>query len=97
VFEVGEKAVNRVSGWPFGESAIVSDEAVLEFSCNRTRSVDILVRAVQEALKEIWWLIHSCLPPLRGSEHVVLQQKLELKLLKQRYCLGSCDIEEVVD
>ena len=41
VFEIGEKAINRVSGWRFVESAVVPDEAVLNFSCNRTRAVDI--------------------------------------------------------
>jgi hypothetical protein len=36
---------------------------------------------VEEAAKEIWWLVNSCSPPLQGGEHVVLQQKLELKVL----------------
>ena len=63
VFEVGEKAVNRVSGWRFVESAVVPDEAVLEFSCYRARAVDILVVAVQKAPKEVRWLVHSCSPP----------------------------------
>jgi hypothetical protein len=53
VFEVGEKPVNRVSGWRFVEAAIVPDEAVLEFSCDWTRTVDILVVAVQKATKEV--------------------------------------------
>ena len=51
VFEVGEKAINRVSGWRFVESAVVPDKAVLKFSCNRACSVDILVVAVQKASK----------------------------------------------
>jgi hypothetical protein len=96
VFEVGEKAVNRVSGWRFAESTIVPSEAVLKFSCNRACPVDILVVAVQKATKEIWRLVNSCSPPLRGGEHVVLQEKLKLKMLEQRYCLGSRDIQEVV-
>ena len=33
VFEIGEKPVNCVSRWRFVESAVVPDEAVLEFSC----------------------------------------------------------------
>ncbi|WP_434523266.1 hypothetical protein [Halorubrum sp. AS12] len=46
VFEIGEKAVNRVPRRRFVESTVVPDEAVLEFSCNRTCAVDILVVAV---------------------------------------------------
>ncbi|SEP30391.1 hypothetical protein SAMN05216388_10726 [Halorientalis persicus] len=96
VFEAGEKAINRVSGWRFVESAVVPDKAVLNFSCNRTRAVDILVVAVEEAAKEIWWLVHSCSPPRSGGEHVVFQEKLELKMVEQRYCFGSRRIQEVV-
>jgi hypothetical protein len=51
---------------------------------------------VQKAAKEVWWLVNSCSPPRSGGEHVVLQEKPELKMLKQRYCLGSRDIQEVV-
>ena len=97
VFEIGEKAINRVSGWRFVESAVVPGEAVLEFSCHRSRTVDIFVVAVEKASKQVWWFVNSCSPPLRGGEHVVLQQKLELKMFEQRYCLGSRDIQEVVD
>jgi len=96
VFEVGEKPINRVSRWPFLKSAVVPSEAVLGFSCNWSCAVDILVLAVQKAAKEVWWLVNSCSPPRSGGEHVVLQQKLELKVLEQRYCLGSRDIQEVV-
>jgi hypothetical protein len=32
VFEIGEKPVNRVSGWRFVEPAVIPDETVLEFS-----------------------------------------------------------------
>jgi hypothetical protein len=96
VFEIGEKTINRVSGWRFIEPTVVPDEAVLEFSCSRTCPVDILVVAVEEATKEIWWLVNSCSPPRSGGEHVVIQQELELKVLEQRYCLGSRDIQEVV-
>ena len=53
--------------------------------------------AVQKAAKEVWWFVNSCSPPLRGGEHVVLQQKLEVKVLKQRNCLGSRCIQELVD
>jgi hypothetical protein len=67
VFEIGERPVNRVSGWWFVEAAVVPDEAVLEFSCNRPCSVDVLVVAVQKAAKEVWWLVYSCSPPLRGA------------------------------
>jgi len=73
VFEVGEKAVNRVSGWRFVESAVVPDEAVLEFSCHRACAVDVLVVAVEKAAKEIRWLMDSCSPPVSGGEHVVFQ------------------------
>jgi len=73
VFEIGEKPINRVSGWRFIESAVVPVEAVLEFWCNRTCTVDIFVVAVEEAAKEIWWLVNSCSPPRSGDEHVVLQ------------------------
>jgi len=96
VFEVGEKAINRVSGWRFVESTVVPDEAVLELSRHRACAVDVFVVAVEKAAKEIWWLVYSCSPPLRGGEHVVLQEKLELKVFEQRYCLGSRCIQKVV-
>jgi len=51
---------------------------------------------VKKAAKEIRWLVHLCLPPLRGGEHVVLQQKLEFKMFEQRHCLGSHRIQKVV-
>jgi hypothetical protein len=96
VFEIGEKAINRVSRWRFVEPAVVPDEAVLEFSCNRTCPVNILVVAVEKAAKEVWWFVNSCSPPFRGGEHVVLQQKFELKMFEQWYRLSSRDIQEVV-
>ena len=46
-----EKPVNGVSGWRFVESAVVPDKAVLEFSCDWTSAVDVLVVAVQKAAK----------------------------------------------
>jgi hypothetical protein len=45
VFEVGEKAINRVSGWWVVESAVPYG-VVLEFSRDRTCAVDVLVVAV---------------------------------------------------
>ena len=50
---------------------------------------------MQETSEEFWWLVYSCSPPLRGGEHVAFQQKLELKVVEQRYCLGNRDIQEV--
>ena len=41
--------------------------------------------------------MNSCSPPASGGEHVVLQQKLKVKMLKQRNCLGSRCIQELVD
>ena len=96
VFEIGEKAINSVSGWRFVESALVPDKAVLKFSCNWTRAVDIPVVAVQKTAKEVWWFVNSCSPPRSGGEHVVLQQELEVEMFKQRHCLGSRDIQEVL-
>ncbi|SDE03741.1 hypothetical protein SAMN05192552_11111 [Natrinema hispanicum] len=64
VFEVGKKPINRVSGRWFVKSAVVPDEAVLEFSCNWTCAVGVFVVAVQKAAKEVWWLVNSCSPPL---------------------------------
>jgi hypothetical protein len=37
VFKIGGKLVNRISGWRFVESEIVSDKAVLDFVCERGR------------------------------------------------------------
>jgi hypothetical protein len=51
---------------------------------------------VEEATKEIWWLVHSCSLPTNGGEHVVLQEKRELKIFEWRYYLGSRRIQEVV-
>jgi plastocyanin len=93
---VVRRAVNGVSGWRFVESAVVPDEAVLEFSCNWTSAVDVLVVAVQKATKEVWWFVNSCSPPRSGGEHVVLQQKIEVEMFKQRNCLRSRDIQEVL-
>ena len=64
VFEIGEKAISRVPGWRFVESAVIPDETVLELSCNRTYAVDILVVAAQKTAKEIWWFVKSCSPLL---------------------------------
>jgi len=72
VFEVGEKPVNRVSGWRFVEPAVVPDQSMMKFSCDRTCAVYILVVAVENAAKEVWWLVNTCSSPLRGGEHVVL-------------------------
>jgi len=82
VLEIGEKPINRVSGWRFAESAVIPDEAVSELSCNRTCTVYILVLAVQKAAKGVWWFVNLRSPPLWGVEHVVLQQKLELKMFE---------------
>ena len=73
LFEIGEKPVNSVLGWRFIESAVVPDKAVLEFSCDWTSAIDILVVAVQKAAKEVWWFVNSCSPPASGGEHVVLK------------------------
>jgi len=96
VFEIGEKPVNSGSGRRFVESALVPDKALLEFSCDWTSAVDVLVVAVQKPAKEVWWFVNLCSPPLRGGEHVVLKQKREVQMLKQRNCLGGRDIQEVV-
>ena len=73
------------------------DQRILKLSCHRTGVVDVLVVAMKKALEELWWLIHSCSPRLQGEEHIVLQQKFKGEVLEQRYCLGRCDIREVVD
>ncbi len=96
VFEVGKKPVDCVSGWRSIETAVVPDQSVLTFSCDRTCAVYILIVAVQKAAKEVWWLVNSCSPPLRGGEQFVFQEKLELKMVEQRDCLGSRRIREVV-
>jgi hypothetical protein len=81
MFEIGEKAINRVSGWRYVESAVVPDQAVVMFSCNRTCTVSILIVAVEKAAKEVWWLVFA---PRSGGEHVVLQQKFELNFSRCR-------------
>ena len=97
VFKISKKPVNSVSGRRFVKSAVVPDKAVLEFSCDWTSAVDVLVVAVEKATEEVWWFVDSCSPPASGGEHVVLQQKLKIKMLKQRNCLGSRCIQELVD
>jgi hypothetical protein len=97
VFEVGKKAIDRVSGRRSIEATAQPDQRLLEFSRDRTSAVDVLVVAVEKASEEFWWLMNSCSPPASGDEHVVLQQKLEEEILKQRYCLGRRDIQDVVD
>ena len=82
VFEIGEEAINRVSGWRFVVSAVVPDEAVLEFSRNRTCPVNILVVTVQKATEEAWRLVDSCSPAVSGSEHVGPLEKLEGEMLE---------------
>ena len=73
VFEISEKPVNGVFGWRFVESAVVPDKAVLEFSCDWTSAEDVLVVAVQKAVKEVLWFVNSCSLPASGGEHFVLQ------------------------
>jgi len=97
VFEVGEEAINRVSRRRSIEATAEPDQRLLEFSCDRTSAVDVLVVAVKKAAEEFWRLMNPCSPPLAGGEHVVLQQKLEGEILKQRDCLCHRDIQEVVD
>jgi hypothetical protein len=48
VFKISEKPINCISGQRSIESATVPDKAVLEFSCDWTRAVDIFVIAVEE-------------------------------------------------
>jgi len=96
MFKIGEKSINRISGRRFIESTVVPKKAVLEFSCHWTCAIDILVVTVEKATEEIRWLIDSCSPPRSGGEHVVVLQKLEEEVLKQRYCLRSRDIQELV-
>jgi len=67
VFEISKKSVNGVSRWRFVESTVVPDKAVLEFSCDWTSAVDVLVVAVQKAAKEVWWFVDSCSPPAEWS------------------------------
>ena len=57
----------------------------------------VSIESVEKTSEEFWWLVNPCSPPLAGGEHVVLQQKLEREILKQRYCLDRRDIQEVVD
>ena len=52
---------------------------------------------MEKAAEEFWWLVNSCSSPASGGEHIVLQQKPGGEMLKQRYCLGRHDIQEVVD
>lgn len=85
-----------VTGRRFGEAAIIPDKRVLEFTCDRSYAVDVLVIAVKKVSKEIWWLVNSCSPSTSGGERIVLQQKVELEMPQQWYCLGSRDIREVV-
>jgi hypothetical protein len=46
VFNIGEKSINRISRWRFIESTVLPDKTVLEFSCNWTCAIDILIIAV---------------------------------------------------
>lgn len=39
----------------FGERGVV-----LGFPCHRTRTVDIVVEAVNDALQQFWWFVDSC-------------------------------------
>ena len=67
MFEIGEKPVNCVSRWRFVESAVVPDKAVLEFSCDRTSAVYVLIVAVEKPAEEVWLVVYSCSPPASGA------------------------------
>jgi hypothetical protein len=72
VFGVGEEAIDRVSRRRSIEATAQPDQRLLEFACDWTSAVDVLVVAVEKASEEFWWLVNSCSPPLAGGEHVVL-------------------------
>ena len=69
----------------------------MKLSCDWTSTVNVLVVVMEKATEEFWWLVNSCSPPVNGGEYIVLQQKPEREVLRQRYCLGRRDTQEVVD
>jgi hypothetical protein len=52
VFEIGEKAIDCVSGRRSIEATAEPDDRVLEFTCNWPDTIDILVVTVQECSEE---------------------------------------------
>ena len=52
VFEVGEEAIDRVSRRRSIETTTESDQRLLEFACDWTSAVDVLVVAMEKAAEE---------------------------------------------
>ena len=94
VFEVGEKAIDRVSRRRSIESAAEPDERALNLLCDGSDAVNVLVVTMEEATHQLWGLMVSCSPRLRRDEHVELFEKPEGEMLKQRERLRCHDIEE---
>ncbi|EMA15955.1 hypothetical protein C442_18474 [Haloarcula amylolytica JCM 13557] len=84
MFEVGEKAIDRVSGGRSIEATAQPDDRVPKLSFNGTDPVDVVVVAIEEATHHFWWLMLSCSPRLRRGEHVEVFEKLEREILEQR-------------
>ena len=52
VFEVGEEAIDRIPGRRSIEATAQPDQRLLEFACDWTSAVDVLVVAVEKASEE---------------------------------------------
>jgi len=84
MFEIGEKAIDHISGRRSIAATAQPDNRVLKLSFNQPNPVDIAVVAMEDATPQLWWFVLSCSPRLGRGEHVELCEKLEEKMLKQR-------------
>jgi len=82
VLEVSEEAIDRVSRRRSIEATAEPDNGVVQFSCNRTDAVDVLVIAMEKATHHLGRLKISCSPRLRRGEHVEPFEKLEGEMLE---------------
>ena len=94
VLKISEEAIDRVSRRRSIEAAAEPDNGVVQFSCNRTDAVDVLVVAMEKSTHHLGRFKISCSPRLCRGEHIELFEKLEGEVLKQRQRLRFHDIEE---
>ena len=94
LFEISEKAFDRVSRRRSIEPTAQLNDRVPKLSCNRSNAVYVLIVAVKKTVHQRGWLVVSCSPHLRQGEHVEFFEKLEREMLKQRQRLCLHDIEE---
>jgi len=94
VLNISEEAIDRVSRRRSIRAAAEPNNSVVQSSCNRTDTADVLVLAMEKSTHHLWRFKISCSPRLCRGEHIELFEKLEGKVLKQPQRFHFHDIEE---